>query len=80
MYKCRNYFDKETMRNLYFSFIYPYLTYCVQIWGNAYNIHLDPIVKLQKKCICTITYSFYLEHTQLLFDSLNISCFHKLVI
>ena len=24
MYKCRNYFDKETMRNLYFSFIYPY--------------------------------------------------------
>ena len=48
MYKCRNYFDKETMRNLYFSCIYPYLTYCVEIWGNACNIHLDPIVKLQK--------------------------------
>ena len=31
MYKCRNYFDKETMQNLYFSFIYPYLTYCVEI-------------------------------------------------
>ena len=31
MYKCRNYFDKETMRNLYFSFIYPYLTDCVEI-------------------------------------------------
>ena len=80
MYKCRNYFDKETMRNLYFSFIYPYLTYCVEIWGNACNIHLDPIVKLQKKCIRTITYSSYLEHTQPLFDSLNILCFHKLVI
>ena len=49
MYKCRNYFDKETMQNLYFSFIYPYLTYCVEIWGNACNIHLDPIVKLKKK-------------------------------
>ena len=48
LYKCRNYFDKETMRNLYFSFIYPYLTYCVEIWGNACNIHLDPIVKLNK--------------------------------
>ena len=80
LYKCRNYFDKETMRNLYFSFIYPYLTYCVEIWGNACNIHLDPIVKLQKKCIRTITYSSYLEHTQPLFDSLNILCFHKLVI
>ena len=48
MYKCRNYFDKETMRNLHFSFIYPYLTYCVEIWGNACNIHLDLIVKLKK--------------------------------
>ena len=45
MYKCRNYFDKESMQNLYFSFIYPYLTYRVKIWGNACNIHLDPIVK-----------------------------------
>ena len=40
---------KKNMRNLYISFIYPYLTYCVEIWRNAYNIHLiDPIVKLQK--------------------------------
>ena len=63
------------------SFIYLYLTYCVEIWGNACNIHLDPNVKLQKQCMCTITmYSSYLEHTQLLFDSLNILCFQKLVI
>ena len=32
------------------------------------------------KCIRTITYSSYLEHTQPLFDSLNILCFHNLVI
>ena len=52
----------------------------VEKWGNACNIHLDPIVKLRKKCIRTITYSSYLKHTQLLFNSLNILCFHKLVI
>ena len=69
LYKCENYFDKETMRNLYFSFIYPYLIYCVEIWRNACNIHLDPIVKLKKTCIRTITYSSYLGHTQPLFDS-----------
>ena len=80
LYKCRTYFDKENMRNLYFRFIYLYLTYCVEIWGNACNIHLDPIVKLQNKCIRTITYSSYLEHTQPLFNSLNILCFHKLVV
>ena len=33
-----------------------------------------------KKRICTITYSSYLEHTQPLFDSLNMLCLHKLVI
>ena len=48
MYKYQNYFDNETMQHLYFSFICPYLTYRVEIWGNAYNIHLNPIVKLQK--------------------------------
>ena len=46
MHKCRKHFDKETMQNLYFSIIYPYLTCCVEIWENACNIHLDPIVKL----------------------------------
>ena len=30
------------MQNLYFSYIYPYLTYCVEIWGNACNkIYFD---------------------------------------
>ena len=48
MYKSQNYFDKETMKNLYFRFIYLYLTYCVEIWGKACNIHLDPIVKVEK--------------------------------
>ena len=46
IYKCRNYFDKEAGQNLNFSFIYPYLTYWVEIWGNTCNIHLDPVVML----------------------------------
>ena len=84
LHKCLNYFAKETMRNSYFSFIYPYLYYCVEIFGTACNIHLDPLVTLQKM------YPYYnvlilinLEHTQIiqpLFNSLNILCFHKFVI
>ena len=56
------------------------ISYCVDIWRSACNIHLDPIVKIKKKSIRTIRYSSYLEHTHPLFDSLNILCFHKLVI
>ena len=48
MCKCQISLDKKTMRNLYFNFIYPYLTYCVEIWRNACNIPLDSIVKLKK--------------------------------
>ena len=80
MYEYRNYFDKETMRNLYFSFIYPYLTYCVEIWGNVCNIHLDPIVKLKNMYSYYNVLIIFRTHTQHLFDSLNILCFHKLAI
>ena len=45
-------------------YIYPHLTYCVEIWGNACNIHLDPIFKVKKPVL----------------KSLNMLCFHKLVI
>ena len=46
--KIRPYLDKVTLRNLYFTFVYPYLIYCVEVWGNACDTHLDPIIKIQK--------------------------------
>ena len=27
----------------------PYLTYCIEIWGNASDIYLDALIKIQKK-------------------------------
>ena len=50
------------------------------IWGNAYNVYLDPLVKLQKKCLKIITFSSYLEHTEPLFQNLEILNFKQLVI
>ena len=55
--KIRPYLDKVTLRNLYFTFVYPYLIYCVEVWGNACDTHLDPIIKIQKKCVRVITFS-----------------------
>lgn len=79
-YRARHFLNKQTLRNLYFTFIYPYLIYCVEIWGNTCAIHLDPLIKLQKKCIRIITFSDKLEHTSPLFEQLDILCFNKLVI
>ena len=56
------------------------MIYGVEIWGNACSVYLDPLVKLQKKCLRIITFSSYLEHTEPLFQSLEILNFQKLVI
>ena len=60
--------------------MYPYLIYGVEIWGNACSIYLNPLVKLQKKFLRIITFSSYLEHTEPLFQNLEILNFQKLVI
>ena len=46
--KARRVFDKRTLLSLYFSLIYPYLTYCIQVWGSTYQSHLSKLVILQK--------------------------------
>ena len=78
--KVQKYLDQQTLHNLYYTFVYPYLIYDVEIWGNACNVYLDPLVKLQKKCLRIITFSSYLKHTEPLFQNLEILYFQKLVI
>lgn len=78
--KTRTFLNKNTLRTLYFTFIYPYLIYCVEIWGNANDTHLKPVIQIQKKGIRTVTFSHYLDATAPLFKQLNILSFKKLVI
>ena len=40
--------DNHTLKSMYFTFIYPYLIYCVEVWGNTHDCHLDPLIKIQK--------------------------------
>ena len=54
IYKIRHYLDKRNLRNMYFTFIYPYLIYCIGIWGNTYETYLNPLIKIQKISIQTI--------------------------
>ena len=72
IFKIINFLDKHSLRNMYFTFIYPYLIYCVEIWGNTNETHLKPLIQIQKRSIRTITFSHYQDHTGPLFDILNI--------
>ena len=80
IYKARNYVNRHTLRNLYYTFVYPYLIYCVEVWGNTCDNYLEPFILKQKQCIRTITFSQFKAHTEPLFQELNILSFHKLAI
>ena len=51
LYKIRRYLDNTTLTNMYYSFVFPYLIYCVEIWESSLKSYLNPLVKIQKKCI-----------------------------
>ena len=53
--RARKFLSKSVLINLYYAFIFPYLTYCVEVWGNALSTHTQPLIKLQNKIIRIIT-------------------------
>ena len=72
LYKGKKYFDKKTLLTLYNAFIYPYFTYCIEVWGNTHQTYLDTLNKLQKRAIRIISFSKYLAHTEDLFKDLKL--------
>ena len=77
--RARPLLNKSALRNLYHTFIYPYLTYCVEVWGSGKSVHLSPILLLKKKMIRLITFSERLAHTEPIFLQLNILPIDKLI-
>ena len=71
--KARKLLRLNALKTLYFSFIYPYFTYCKHVWGSsACDTHLHPLVILQKRCVRIITRSKYMDHTDPLFAKLGL--------
>ena len=49
LYKLKGLINKESLQTLYCSLLFPYLIYCVEVWGNTYKTIIHPIYMLQKK-------------------------------
>ena len=64
--------NTKTLITLYHSFVYPYLNYAAEVWGDASNLHLRSILKLQKKAVRIISHAGWRDHTFPLFTKLNI--------
>ena len=70
--KVTNKLDNKSLLNLYYMFIYPYITYCNVVWGRAPNIYLAKIHLLQKRVLRVISHVGFIDHTQPLFTSYQI--------
>ena len=57
---------------LYCSLVYPYLVYCISVWGWAYPSNLNRIFLLPIKVIRIISKSAFDAHTEPIFKQLKI--------
>ena len=76
--KAKKNLPKAALITLYYTFAYPYFTYCIPVWGNSSAGNSDKLFKLQKKMLRIITESKYRAHTDELFRETKILRFQDI--
>ena len=56
----------------YYTLIFPYLTYCNQVWGSTYKYNIDTLTKFQKKAVKIICSVKPFSHTDGLYKELGL--------
>jgi len=69
---------KEIRINLYYTLIYPYLTYCNLIWASTYESRLHKLVILQKRAVRIIAGIRKWEHTGPSFSEFKLLKIHQI--
>ena len=72
LYRARHYLNLDSLKNLYYSFIYSHISYGTLIWGSNYKSKLLPIHLLQKRALCAITFTDHRTPSRPLFQMLDI--------
>ena len=72
IYRVSEFLPQKSLIGLYYSLFYPYLTYCNELWGGTYGVHLNTVEMLQKRVVRVVTHSEFLAHTGGLFYSTGI--------
>jgi len=68
LYKAKSVLNSSALKSLYYSFAYPYLSYCIHAWGKSFKTYTDRLFKIQKKLVRIISHAKYLDHTDPLFS------------
>ena len=65
-----NYVPQKTCISVHFSLFYSYILHGSLAWQFTSITNLNGVFILQKKCLRIITFSFYKDHSNLLFKDL----------
>ena len=49
MYKARQYLDKKALLNIYYSYIYPYFIYWIEVWGKCIILSITSLISPPKE-------------------------------
>ena len=79
MYRASTFLNQSSLFTLYCSLFLPYMTYCLEIWGNTYKSNTLCIFILQKKVLRIIIGANRYDHTNCIFYNLRILKFYDLV-
>ena len=65
MYRMSHYVPDNVLLNVYYTLVYPYLTYCNVVCGGSATVHLNKLLIMQKKEGSTniISHSEFLANT-----------------
>ena len=80
LYKAKKFLNKNALLTLYYSFIYPYINYCISVWGNTKRSYLNPLVKIQKKSVRFLWNKKIFTSTSSLFKNLKILTINEIYI
>lgn len=70
--RIRHFVHEKVMLTLYYSLIYPYLSYCNVVWASTFPTHLKKILLLQKAFVRLATFSKFDAASAPLFSKLQL--------
>ena len=71
-FKIRHYVIPETLKLLYYSSFYSFISHRISVWGLTHLTILEPLCKIQKKVVRVITLSDKYSHSSPLFHNLEL--------
>ena len=77
--RIRNTLDIKSKKMIYYSLIYPYLTYCINVWSSTYRTNLKTPCTAQKRSVLTLFATAKQPHSRDIFINQKIFPLDKLI-